>query len=78
MFLCLIFHETFLPINMELLLMAKITTEVNNYLLLVHAMQILRSSLQARCGFWRLIMVSTKVCSMYMSSHFCKHISKGM
>ena len=39
MFLCIIFHETFLPVNMEVLLMAKKTTDVNNYLLLVRAVQ---------------------------------------
>ena len=35
----IIFHETFLPVNMEVLLMAKKTTDVNNYLLLVRAVQ---------------------------------------
>ena len=31
--LCLIFHETFLPINTELPLTVKITLDVNDYLL---------------------------------------------
>ena len=51
MFLCLIFHKTFLHANMELLLKAKVTSDVNNYLLLVHAVQELRSSLHVRRSF---------------------------
>ena len=55
MLLCLIFHEKLLPVNMELLLTAKLTPDVDNYLLLVHAVQELRSSLHNRCNFWCLI-----------------------
>ena len=39
MFLCLIFHKKFLPVNMKLLLTVKIFPDVNNYLLLVHDVQ---------------------------------------
>ena len=56
---CVIFHETFLPVNMELLLTAKITPDIN--MLLVHTMQELQSSLHARHSFWCLIMASTKL-----------------
>ena len=55
MFLCIIFREKFLPVNMELLLTTKITPDINNYLLLVHAVQELRSSLHVRRNFWCLI-----------------------
>ena len=58
---CLIFHEKFLPVNMELLLMAKITPDVNNDLLFVHAVQELHSSLHGTHNFWCLIMASNKL-----------------
>ena len=56
------FPSKSLPVNMKLLLTAvKITPEVNNYLLLVHAVQELRSSLHVRRSIWCLIMTSTKL-----------------
>ena len=51
MFLCLTFYETFLPVNTEMLLMAKITADVNNYLLLVHSVLELRSVLHVNAAF---------------------------
>ena len=51
MSLCFIFHEKFLSVNVELLLTAKITPDVNNYLLLLHAVPELRSSLHVRRKF---------------------------
>ena len=41
--LYLIFHEAFLPVNIGLLLTVKITLNVNDYMLLVHAVQEMRS-----------------------------------
>ena len=41
--------------NMELLLTAKITPDVDNYLLLVNTVQALRGSLHVRQNFWCLI-----------------------
>ena len=43
------------------LLTAKSVSDINNYLLLVHVVQELRSSLHARHNFWCLIMVSIKL-----------------
>ena len=62
---------------MRLLLTAKITPDCNNYLLLVHAVQELHSSMYVRRSFWCLIMASTKLNQyMYARSLFCKHIFK--
>ena len=55
----LIFHKTFLPVNTELLLTVKITLDVNDYMLLVHVVQELLSSLHVTRSFWCLIMAST-------------------
>ena len=59
--LCLIFHKKLLPVNMELLLTAKIAPDVNNYPLLVHAVQEMGSSLHVRHSFCCMIMASTKL-----------------
>ena len=58
---CHIFYEKFLPVDMRLLLTAKITPDFNNYMLLVPAVQELRSSMHVRRSFWWLIMTLTKL-----------------
>ena len=68
-----IFHEKFLPVNMKLLLMTKITLDVNNYLFLILAVQEMQSSLHIRCSFWCLIMASKLKLHVYARSLFCHY-----